>query len=677
MTNSFYTPTGVPQTSSQGTSAVVRNEFDLIATGFDKMPALTGNANKAVVIDPTGAFMTVTTGTLTLTGNLTVSNNLTFTGTNGSSVNFGGGGTVLYSGGAGFVSSITGTANEIAASAATGDVTLSLPAALTFTGKTVTGGTFTGGAFNGTVGATTPTTGAFTTLSTTGALTYGGVTLSNSVTGTGSMALSASPTFTGTTNFANQTVSGAISFGSTVNGDYINSGLHQINVALNNVGVGTFTSTGFQGAIGASTPSTGAFTTGAFSGVVTLTSNNGEPLRLNGATTGPNVVSLTNSGGQAYFGQENSTGNNIIVGSTGYDTIIRGPSGISFSANAGASLSARITSTGINSTNIGATTPGTGVFSTVGIGGSTASFPGLQRSGAIMQVVTADGGGFTTLQAGAISGTTLTATSNVVYLGSGSASIQQSGNYTMIYTSNTVAVLQCGNASDPTNYYSNTNHSFRNAAGTATYATIGSGFISSGTASTTQGSLILHNTTANSVTLKSSNSTSAAYTLTLPVDDGTSGQVLSTDGSGVTSWITASGAEYGTWTPGISFGGGSTGITYTFQSGTYVKSGRSVYYCYSFATSSKGSSTGNAKITGCPYTSNTGLTQYSNSNMVGGGSGVTLTAANVLTVSTYSTGSATTLDVGQVKENAWTPISDASWSNSSSIYGSITVTTTT
>ncbi len=79
--------------------------------------------------------------------------------------------------------------------------------------------------------------------------------------GTGGPAGTASPTFTGTTNFANQTVSGAISFGSAVNGDYINSGLHQINVALNNVGVGTFTSTGFQGAIGATTPSTGAFTT--------------------------------------------------------------------------------------------------------------------------------------------------------------------------------------------------------------------------------------------------------------------------------------------------------------------------------------------------------------------------------------------------------------------------------
>lgn len=42
------------------------------------------------------------------------------------------------------VLSVTGTANEITASPATGAVTLSLPAALTFTGKAVTGGTFNG-----------------------------------------------------------------------------------------------------------------------------------------------------------------------------------------------------------------------------------------------------------------------------------------------------------------------------------------------------------------------------------------------------------------------------------------------------------------------------------------------------------------------------------------------------
>jgi hypothetical protein len=74
----------------------------------------------------------------------------------------------------GGVTSITGTENEITVTGTT-TPTLSLPAALTFTGKTVTGGTFTGGAFNGTLGATTPstiagTTGVFSgTLNTSGA----------------------------------------------------------------------------------------------------------------------------------------------------------------------------------------------------------------------------------------------------------------------------------------------------------------------------------------------------------------------------------------------------------------------------------------------------------------------------------------------------------------------------
>jgi hypothetical protein len=64
------------------------------------------------------------------------------------------------------VTSVTGTANEITSSGSSA-ITLSLPSALTFTGKTVTGGAYTGGTINSTtVGATTPATGAFTTLTT-------------------------------------------------------------------------------------------------------------------------------------------------------------------------------------------------------------------------------------------------------------------------------------------------------------------------------------------------------------------------------------------------------------------------------------------------------------------------------------------------------------------------------
>jgi hypothetical protein len=75
-------------------------------------------------------------------------------------------------GASGGVTSITGTANEITVTGTT-TPTLSLPSALTFTGKTVTGGTFNSGAFNGTVGATTPSTVAGTTITGTGSLTLG------------------------------------------------------------------------------------------------------------------------------------------------------------------------------------------------------------------------------------------------------------------------------------------------------------------------------------------------------------------------------------------------------------------------------------------------------------------------------------------------------------------------
>ena len=61
--------------------------------------------------------------------------------------------------------------------------------------------------------------------------------------------------------------------------------------------------------------------------------------------------------------------------------------------------------------------------------------------------------------------------------------------------------------------------------------------------STNRGQITLNcETNAHGVTIKSPpHSAAASYTLTLPNDDGTTGQVLSTDGSGVLSWIAAGG----------------------------------------------------------------------------------------------------------------------------------------
>ncbi len=80
--------------------------------------------------------------------------------------------------------SVTGTANEITVTnpaGTAGNIILSLPAALTFTGKTVTGGSYSGGAFtgavwdNGAIGGTTPGAGSFTALKATQTLNIGGV----------------------------------------------------------------------------------------------------------------------------------------------------------------------------------------------------------------------------------------------------------------------------------------------------------------------------------------------------------------------------------------------------------------------------------------------------------------------------------------------------------------------
>lgn len=59
--------------------------------------------------------------------------------------------------------------------------------------------------------------------------------------------------------------------------------------------------------------------------------------------------------------------------------------------------------------------------------------------------------------------------------------------------------------------------------------------------------------------------------------------------------------EEGTWTPTVEFGGGTTGIAYSAQAGTYIKIGRLLYIDGNFTLTSKGSSTGEATMT-IPFT---------------------------------------------------------------------------
>lgn len=106
---------------------------------------------------------------------------------------------------------------------------------------------------------------------------------------------------------------------------------------------------------------------------------------------------------------------------------------------------------------------------------------------------------------------------------------------------------------------------------------------------------------------------------------GTSGKGIdfsATAGTGTSELL----ADYeeGTWTMGLSFGGGTTGITYTVNTGRYIKIGKSVTVTGFLLLSSKGSSAGAAQITGLPYTIGAGnpsqsvaATRFGNSTFVG------------------------------------------------------------
>src|SRR5258708_6044322 len=80
----------------------------------------------------------------------------------------------------------------------------------------------------------------------------------------------------------------------------------------------------------------------------------------------------------------------------------------------------------------------------------------------------------------------------------------------------------------------------------------------------------------------------------------TSSGLVTYDGAGTFSATTYTNT---TFVPVLTFGGGSTSITYSSQLGTYTVIGNSVSITINLALTSKGSSTGIASISGLPFTS--------------------------------------------------------------------------
>ena len=78
--------------------------------------------------------------------------------------------------------------------------------------------------------------------------------------------------------------------------------------------------------------------------------------------------------------------------------------------------------------------------------------------------------------------------------------------------------------------------------------------------------------------------------------------------------------EEGAWTPTLSFGGASVGITYGTQTGKYTRIGNRVFFNLIIILTSQGSSTGGASISGLPFAAAEGVacsTLISNMSAVG------------------------------------------------------------
>ena len=116
--------------------------------------------------------------------------------------------------------------------------------------------------------------------------------------------------------------------------------------------------------------------------------------------------------------------------------------------------------------------------------------------------------------------------------------------------------------------------------------------------------------------------------------------------------------EEGEWTMGVSFGGGTTGITYSYSIGSYVKIGKLVNICGLINMASKGTDTGIARITGLPFTVNS----YS---------GIMLRTANITfanQIQGYTDSATTTIVLEEVTEaGTKSSLTNADFANNSEI----------
>jgi hypothetical protein len=448
------------------------------------------------------------------------------------------------------VTSVSGTANEIASTGGTTPI-LSLPSALTFTGKTVTGGIYTGATVENTpIGGTTPAAGTFTTMNaTSGNITSAPTTTNSIVNKAYADAVATGLTFHANCNLATTTALPTCTY---------NNGTSGVGATLTATANGLLTVDSVSVVAGyrilvknqASPVQNGIYT-------VTQIGSGSLPFILTRATDydtpGTTYQSVDAGDFTLILAGTTNAGTSwvqtvlppITIGSTGLNFVQFGSGTVLYSASTGLNLSGTnqfsIANTGVSSATYGSASavPQIGVNAQGQI--TSASNTNIAISGSQVTsgaVAIAQGGTGQTAQAAGFNALSpITAVGDLI-VGTGT----NTAGKLAIGSTNQVLTVQGGTATWATPSGATT------PGGNNTQFQYNKGGILGGLPNlTTDGTntqlnntsaLRFSNATTNYVGFKAPASMSANTTWTLPGTDGSPGQVMVTNGSGVLTWAT-------------------------------------------------------------------------------------------------------------------------------------------
>jgi hypothetical protein len=463
--------------------------------------------------------------------------------------------------------------------------------------STVTGVQWITGAFPNTF---TPVTHEYLTGYNSGTETFSAARpsaadLSNGTTGTGVVVLASGPAFTGTVSAVNLSLTGTLadstsSVGS--NGQVLTSTVTGVLWATPTSSPNTFS------------PVTHEFLTGYNSGTLNFSAAQPSASDLTNGTTGsgavvlatsPTIASATLSGTITVSGTATyTTVNPTFFSSTGSGAVVlaTSPSIANATLSGSITISGTVTYTAANPTffsstgtgavvlAVGPSFTGTATMANISITGTLKD--GTSSVGTSGQVLTSTVSGtlwstptvaFSNITSGTNSTATMTVGTGASLTFSGTGVINANEIYGVVISSTPPSAGQVLTATSSSAAQWSTSSSVVNngTAGQLTWyattgtvvsgnanATISSGTLTLGVAGTTAGQLVLSSTASGTyVTVAVSSSMFTPWTFTLPMDSGTSGYVLETDGAGNTSWVPQTG------------GGGGGGSVTAFSAGNF------------------------------------------------------------------------------------------------------------